>query len=49
MVCLMPIFGKKSGKKFGQFGQNLVKNGQSLEKISQLRGLRFHSNKYDFL
>ena len=36
-------------KKFGQFGQNLAKSGQSLEKVSQPRGLRFHSNKYDFL
>ena len=26
-----------------------AKNGQSLEKVSQPRGLRFHSNKYDFL
>jgi hypothetical protein len=37
------------GKKFGQFGQNLAKSGQKLEKVSQPRGLRFHSNKYDFL
>ena len=37
------------GKNFGQFGQNLAKSGQSLEKVSQPRGLRFHSNKYDFL
>jgi hypothetical protein len=38
-----------SGKKFGQFGLNLAKNAQSLEKASQPRGLRFYSNKYDFL
>ena len=44
-----PYLAKKSGKKFGQFGQNLAKSGQSLEKVSQPRGLRFHSNKYDFL
>jgi hypothetical protein len=37
------------GKKFGQFGQNLAKSGQLLEKVSQPSGLRFHSNKYDFL
>ena len=43
------IWSKKVGKKFGQFGQNLAKSGQSLEKVSQPRGLRFHSNKYDFL
>ncbi len=35
--------------KFGQFGRNLPKSGQSLEKVSQPRVLRFHSNKYDFL
>jgi hypothetical protein len=29
-------------KKFGQFGQNLAKSGQSLGKVSQPRGLRFH-------
>jgi hypothetical protein len=43
------IWLKKVGKKIGQFGQNLAKSGQSLEKVSQPRGLRFHSNKYDFL
>ena len=37
------------GKKFGQFGQNLAKSGQLLEKVSQPSGLRFHLNKYDFL
>jgi hypothetical protein len=37
------------GKKFGQFGQNLVKSGQKLEKVSQPRVLPFYSNKYDFL
>jgi hypothetical protein len=37
------------GKKFGQFGQNSPKSGRSLEKVSHPRGLRFHSNKYDFL
>ena len=37
------------GKKFGQFGQNLAKSGQTLEKDSQPRGLRFYTNKYDFL
>jgi hypothetical protein len=37
------------GTKFGQFGLNLAKYGQSLEKVSQPRGLRFHSNKFDFL
>ena len=36
------------GKNFGQFGQKSPKSGQSLEKHSQPRGLRFHSNKYDF-
>ena len=40
---------KNSGKKIGQFGQNLAKSGQSLEKVSKPRVLRFHSNKYDFL
>jgi hypothetical protein len=29
------------GKKFGQFGQNLAINGQSLEKVSQPRGMHF--------
>jgi hypothetical protein len=28
------------GKKFGQFEQNLAKSGQSLEKVSQPKGLR---------
>ncbi len=37
------------GKEFGQFGQNSPKIGQSLEKVSQPSGLRFHSNKYNFL
>jgi hypothetical protein len=37
------------GVKIGQFGLNLAKSGQKLEKVSQPRGLRFHSNKYDFL
>jgi hypothetical protein len=37
------------GKIFGQYGQNLAKSGQSLEKASQPSGLRFHSNKYNFL
>ena len=45
----MSILVKNSGKKFGQFGQNLAKSGQKLEKVPQPRGLRFHSNKYDFL
>jgi hypothetical protein len=36
-------------KKFGPFGQTLAKSGQTLEKDSQPSGLRFHSNKYDFL
>jgi hypothetical protein len=36
-------------EKTGQFGQNLAKSGQKLEKVPQPRGLRFHSNKYDFL
>ena len=36
------------GKNFGQFGQKSPKSGQSLEKHSQPRGLRFHSNKNDF-
>jgi hypothetical protein len=44
-----PYLAKKSGKKIGQFGQNWTKSGQSLEKVSQPRGLRLHSNKYDFL
>jgi hypothetical protein len=36
--------------KFGQkLWENLAKSGQSLEKVSQSRDLRFHSNKYDFL
>jgi hypothetical protein len=39
---------KISGEKIGQFGQNLAKSGQSLEKVSQPSGLRFHLNKYDF-
>ena len=43
------FWSKIVGKKIGQFGQNLAKSGQSLEKVSQPRGLRFHSNKYDFL
>ena len=37
------------GKKCGQVGLNLAKSGQSLEKVSQPSGLRFHLNKYDFL
>jgi hypothetical protein len=37
------------GTKIGEFGQNLAKSGQSLEKLSQPRDLRFHLNKYDFL
>ena len=37
------------GKKIGQFGQNLSKSGHTPEKVSQPRGLRLHSNKYDFL
>jgi hypothetical protein len=37
------------GKIFGQFGQNLSKSGQSLEKVSQPRGLHVNSNKFDFL
>ena len=36
-------------KIFGQFRQNLAKSGQKLEKLSQHRGLRFHTNQYDFL
>ena len=32
------------GKKIGQFGQNLAKSGQSLEKFSQPSLLRFYSN-----
>ena len=36
-------------KKFGQFGQNLSKSGHTPEKVSQPRGLRLRSNKYDFL
>ena len=43
------IWPKIVGKKIGQFGQNLGKSGQSLEKVSQPSGLRFHSNKYVFL
>ena len=43
------IWTKFMGKEFGQFGKNSPKSGQSLEKVSQPRGLRFHSNKYDFL
>jgi hypothetical protein len=43
------IWSKIVEKKFGQFGQNLTKRGQKLEKVSQPRGLSFHSNKYDFL
>ena len=45
----MSIFGQKSGKKIGQFGKNLGKSDQKLEKVSQPRGFSFHSNKYDFL
>ncbi len=45
----MSIFGQKKWGKFGQFGQNLRKSGQKLEKVSQPRGLSFQSNKYDFL
>jgi hypothetical protein len=30
-------------------GKILAKSGQSLEKVSQPRGLLFHPNKYDFL
>jgi hypothetical protein len=37
------------GKIFGQFGQNLSKSDQSLEKVSQPRGLHVNSNKFDFL
>ena len=43
------IWSKIVGNKFGQFGQNLAKSGNTLEKVSQPRGLRLHSNKYDFL
>jgi hypothetical protein len=32
------------GIKFVQFGQNLAKSGQTREKDSQHRCLRFHSN-----
>jgi hypothetical protein len=48
-VLNVHIWLKIVEKKFGQFGQNLAKSGQSLEKVSQPRGLRFHSNKNDFL
>jgi hypothetical protein len=41
----MSIFSQNNGKKFGQFGQNLAKRGQSLEKVSQPKDLRFNSNK----
>jgi hypothetical protein len=34
------------GGKIGRFGQNWAKSGQTLEKDSQPRGLRFDSNKY---
>jgi hypothetical protein len=37
-----PYLVKNIGKKIGQFGQNLAKSGQKLEKVSQPRGLRFH-------
>ena len=36
------------GKKIGQFGKIWEKSGQTLEKVSQPSGLRFHLNKYDF-
>jgi hypothetical protein len=45
----MVFLAENNGKKFGQFEQNLAKSGQSLENVSQPRGLRFYSNKYDFL
>jgi hypothetical protein len=38
-----PYLAKNSGKKIGQFGQHLAKNGQSLEKVSHPRGFHFHS------
>jgi hypothetical protein len=38
---MVHIWPKVVGKKFGQFGQILAKSGQSLEKVSQPRGLRF--------
>ena len=44
-----PYLAKNRGKKFGHFGQNLAKSGQSLEKVSQPRGLSLYSSKYDFL
>jgi hypothetical protein len=44
------IWPKIVGKKIGQFGQNLAKKWSYARKsFSQPRGLRFHSNKYDFL
>ena len=36
------------GKKFGQFGQTWEKSGQSLEKVSQPRGLNIFSNRFQF-
>ncbi len=33
------------GKNFGQFGLNLAKSGQSLEKVSQPRGLHCLNQK----
>jgi hypothetical protein len=45
IIAIRSFFG---GIKIDQFGQNLAKCGQKLEKVSQPRGLRFHSNKYDF-
>jgi hypothetical protein len=44
-----PYLVKKSGGKNWSIWAKFGKSGQSLEKVSQPRGLRFHSNKYDFL
>jgi hypothetical protein len=48
-VLNVHIWSKIVEIKLGDLGKIWQKSGQSLEKVSQPRGLRFHSNKYDFL
>jgi hypothetical protein len=45
----MLTFGQNLWEKNWSIWENLAKSGQSLEKVSQPSGLRFHLNKYDFL
>jgi hypothetical protein len=48
-VLNVHIWPKIMGKKFGQFGQNWVKSGQTLENFSQPRDSNIFSNKNVFL